>query len=210
MWRIWRFWKLPREPKTHLTCWIYLIDIWRRELTIAVVFEAFNLILPILVHLTTSYEIVWKFLYVWYDKCQSCTDLQRRTQWSGMGNLFSRCFRMIIWPEATGEICKCGDNVLIILVWIFVILTTLCGDPEAYTYMTSWMESSPCVSIGHMYKERTFWNFLCIIGWHMLTCIIRVLADKVLRDLVRLFGTWLLSLALWKLRRCQQERNCSV
>ncbi len=117
------------------------------------------------------------------------TDLQRRKQHSGTGNQFSRCFRMINWPEATDEISKRGDNLLIILVWIFVILTTLYIDPEAYTYMTSKMENSPCASIGHMFKERSFWNFLRIINWHLLACIICVRADQVLGDLVRLFGT---------------------
>ena len=133
-------------------------------------------------------------------------DLQKRKQW----NLVSRRFRMIDWSEATGGICKRGDNVLIVHKWIIAILTTLYGDPEAYTCMMSWMESTPCVTIGHMFKERTFWNFLCIISWHMLTCVVCVRANQVPGDLVRLFRTWLLSLVLWMLCRCQEERNCSL
>ena len=100
--------------------------------------------------------------------------------------------------------CSC------VIVWIFVTLTTLYGDPEAYTYTTSWMESSPCVSLWYMFKEWTLWNFLCIISWHMFTCIVRVLAGQVLRDLVRLFGTWPLSFMLWVFCSCQKERLQSL
>ncbi len=28
------------------------------------------------------------------------------------------------------------------------------------------------VNIEHMFKNRTFWSFLCIFGWHMFPCII--------------------------------------
>ena len=80
--------------------------------------------------------------------------------------------------------------------------------------MTLWIESSPCVSMGQMFKERTFWNFLCIISWHMLTCVICVRADQVPGDLVRLSRTRLVSLVLWMLCGCQEEslegpRACS-
>ncbi len=40
------------------------------------------------------------------------------------------CNRVGVEPE-------CGDSVLILSVWFFAILTTLCGDPEAYTCMTT-------------------------------------------------------------------------
>ncbi len=194
--------KVSFEPKTRLTCWIHLIDVWKGELAFPVVIEAFNLILPKFATLTTLYEILWESLHVYHDDCQSWIDLQRRKQCSGIGNLFSRCFRMINWPEATGGTSKCGDNVLFILMWIFAILSTLYGDPEAYTCMTLWMESSPCVSIGHMFKERAFWNFLCIISWHMLTFVIGVRADQVPGDLARFSGTWILSLVLWMPCKC--------
>ncbi len=44
----------------------------------------------------------------------------------------------------------------------------------------------------------------------MLTCIICVCTDQVPEDLVRLFGTWVLSLVLWMLRRCWEERTFSL
>ncbi len=147
---------------------------------------------------------------IWWMSEPPGIDSRRLKQWSGTGNLFSRCFRMTNWSEPTGGISKCGDNVLFVLEWNFAILTTLYGDPEVYTCMTSWMESSPCFSIGHMLKERTFWNFLCYVSYHTLTCVVCVCADQVSGDFGRLSRTWLLSLVLWMLYRCQEERNCSL
>ncbi len=92
----------------------------------------------------------------------------------------------------------------------FVTLTTLYGDLWIYTCMTSWMESSPCVRIEHMFKERTLWNFLCIISRPMLTCIMCRCTSQVPRDLVRLYGAWLLSLALWKPSRDVREAEIAV
>ena len=100
--------------------------------------------------------------------------------------------------------------VLVVRVWSFAILTTLYGDLGVYTCMTSWIESSPCVSTGHMFKGRTFWIFLCIISRPMLTCILCRCMDQVPRDLVILYGAWLLCLALWMPSRDVKEAKISV
>ena len=100
--------------------------------------------------------------------------------------------------------------VLVILVWIFATLTTLYRDHEAHMCMTSCMKSGPCVSIGHMFKEKAFWIFLCVISWPMLSCIICRCTSRVPRDLVRLYGPWLLSLALWMPSRDARGREMAV
>ncbi len=41
-----------------------------------------------------------------------------------------------------------------------------------YTCMTSWRRESPRISIACMFKERIFWNFLCIIGCAILPRVI--------------------------------------
>ena len=100
--------------------------------------------------------------------------------------------------------------VLVVRVWIFAILTTFYGDLEVYTCMTSWMQSSPCVSIGHKFEERKFWNFLCIISRSMLTCIMCRCTSQVPGDLVRLYGAWVLSLALWMPSRDVREAEIAL
>ena len=121
-----------------------------------------------------------------------------------------RCFETTNWSEAAGRTYKRENMVFALLMWNFAILTTLYADLENYTYMTSGMESSLCVSIGHMLKERTFWNFLCIISRPMLTCIMCRCTSQVPRDLVRLYGAWLLSLALWMPSRDVREAEIAV
>ena len=72
------------------------------------------------------------------------------------------------------------------------------------------MESNPCVSIEHMFKERTFWKFLCVINRPMPTCIMCRCTSQVLGDLVKLYGAWLLSLALSIPSRDVREAETAV
>ena len=67
------------------------------------------------------------------------------------------------------------------------------SSESEYLLSTSWNSdiwtSSYEIDIGHMFKKRIFWKFLCIISFDVLFA-----QCEVPGDLVRLLGAWQLHL----------------
>ncbi len=89
------------------------------------------------------------------------------------------------WPQETYlegyPLRSAANSPLIAMSQRNYIGTTLCQfcpldyilrRLENYTCMTSWRRESPRINIAYMFKERTFWNFLCIISCAMLPRVI--------------------------------------
>ncbi len=55
--------------------------------------------------------------------------------------------------------------------------TTLCKNQRTYTCMTSLGKTVQCINMGHMFKKRTFWDFLCITDVHKLGACYKVFGD---------------------------------
>ena len=112
-------------------------------------------------------------------------------KWSEVENLFWGYSEMTNQLNPARGDPEHGKGVLHLSMWVFTNLTTLYGNPEIYTCITSWRRTCLRVNIGDMFKNRTFWKFLCIIGRHMFLCIIQwMLLEKCgfSGDLVRLPG----------------------
>ncbi len=114
---------------------------------------------------------------------RSCSDelvenLFRRCSWMNESQDFDRkiIWWYSLWPQTVGR--------------NFAKLTTLCSVLRANTRdvigAVETTQQSLRINIGHMFKERTFWNFLCITGWHISACIRSVIRETTPGDLVRL------------------------
>ena len=135
-------------------------------------------------------EIPGEFLHVFQDENQKPRERTFKDGNSGLRKEISAedVLRRLVTRGQLAELPNVKLWCLLFACAISAILTALCEDLGVYTCLTSWMENCPRVSIGDTFKERTFWNFRCIISQPMLTCIMCRCTDQVPRDLVRLYG----------------------
>ena len=160
------------------------MDVSKGELAIPEVNETLKLAPSNFVTLTTLYEDMREFLRVTHDQFGNLWKSMQRTQNSGQKQEISS-EDVLKWSTSRTlleEDLDVGIVGLVFLCNFFTIPTTLYEDQEVHTCMTSIMKSGQCVGIGYMFKNRTFWNFQCIIRWHMHTCIVCYLGDAEFQE----------------------------